>query len=93
MCTDPIIGGGLLHSLLVCLMWKVCACLCYAEGGANALTRVLQLMANAEPVQLAQSNSDTSVVQTLDNLCGGTFTDLFYQYSWNNVFYVIGALL
>lgn len=73
MCTDPIIAGGLLHSLLVCLMWK--------------------LMANAEPVQLAQSNSDTSVEQTLDNLCGGTFTDLFYQYSWNNVFYVIGALL
>jgi len=71
--TDPIICGGLVHSLLVCLMWK--------------------LMANAEPVQLAQSNSDTSVTQTLDNLCGGTFTDLFYQYSWNNIFYVIGALL
>lgn len=50
-------------------------------------------MSGAVPLNLASSNADMEVAPTLDNLCAGEFTNLFYQYAWNNVFYVIGAIL
>eukprot|EP01094_Clydonella_sp_ATCC50884_P016818 TRINITY_DN2832_c0_g1_i2.p1 TRINITY_DN2832_c0_g1~~TRINITY_DN2832_c0_g1_i2.p1 ORF type:complete len:186 (+),score=49.90 TRINITY_DN2832_c0_g1_i2:163-720(+) len=50
-------------------------------------------MASGEPLQLAALNADTTVTPTPENLCGGEFENLFYQYAWNNVFYVFGALV
>lgn len=50
-----------------------------------------KLMSGAEPLNLAASNINTNLTPTLENLCAGEFTNLFYQYAWNNVFYVAGA--
>ena len=52
-----------------------------------------KLMSGAEPLNLASSNLDPYVIATLENLCGGEFTNLFYQYTWNNILYVAGALM
>lgn len=51
-----------------------------------------KLMSGAEPLNLASSNLNTNLIPELDNLCAGEFTNLFYQYAWNNVFYVVGAI-
>ena len=71
--TNSVCSVALIHSLFVCLFWK--------------------LMNSAVPLTLAANNLDSIQEATLESLCGGMFTNLFYQYAWNNAFYIAGATL
>eukprot|EP01095_Lingulamoeba_sp_RSL-Kostka_P004245 TRINITY_DN1533_c0_g1_i1.p1 TRINITY_DN1533_c0_g1~~TRINITY_DN1533_c0_g1_i1.p1 ORF type:complete len:562 (-),score=113.91 TRINITY_DN1533_c0_g1_i1:164-1849(-) len=62
-------------------------------GHSLLICLVWKLMSGAEPLNLAAENVNSSVSQSLGNLCAGQFENLFYEYAMNNVFYVAGAIL
>ena len=49
-------------------------------------------MSGAEPLQIANHNVEANTVATVSNMCAGSITNLFAQYTWNNVIYIVGAL-